>query len=170
MPGAIFSKSNISPKAAIAYVALGANLGDREANLREALKRLGQSAQIQIEQTSNMLENAAVGGPPDSPPFINMVAKIRTTLPPEELLDRLLEIEKQMGRKRRETWGPRPIDLDLIIYGDQILTSEKLTLPHPRMHERRFVLQPLAELAPDLVHPVLKRTIRDLLASFPVSS
>jgi 2-amino-4-hydroxy-6-hydroxymethyldihydropteridine diphosphokinase len=165
--GATSSKFDDPQKAVVAYIALGANLGDREANLREALQRLGESPQVQVERASSMLENAAVGGPPDSPAFINMVAMVFTTLTPEALLDRLLEIERQMGRERREKWGPRPIDLDLLLYGDQILKSERLTLPHPRMHERRFVLEPLAELAPNLVHPVLKRTVMELLASLP---
>src|SRR4051812_658970 len=122
-PGAKSSKADDPQKSVVAYIALGANLGDREANLREALQRLGQSPQIHVGRASRMLENPAVGGPPDSPPFMNMVVMIQTTLRPEELLDRLLEIERQMGRERREKWGPRPIDLDLLLYGDEIVKS-----------------------------------------------
>lgn len=151
-----------SSEPVLAYVALGANLGDRESNLRAALSLL-EEGDISIARVSSFIENPAVGGPPDSPPFVNAVAEVRTTLSPQRLLDRLLEIERQLGRQRREKWGPRSIDLDLILYGDRIIQTPTLTIPHPRMHERRFVLQPLAELAPHLVHPVLKQQIAQML-------
>src|SRR3982750_3612663 len=94
-----------------AFIALGANLGDREANIRRAVELLGETQGVAIEQTSSLIENPAVGGPEDSPPFLNGVAKIETTLDPRALLDRLLEIEKELGRERRDRWEPRPIDL-----------------------------------------------------------
>src|SRR5260221_5685239 len=128
--GAKSSKFDDSCKAVVAHIGLGANLGDRAENLNAALRRLNESPQIQMERTSSMYENPAVGGPPDSPPFINMVTIILTSLGPQELLVQMLEVELEMGRERREKWGPRPIDLDLLMYGDQIVKSEGLTLPH----------------------------------------
>ena len=147
----------------IAYIALGANIGDRVANIEQALVKLGAADGIRIVRTSSFLENPAVVGPPDSPPFLNAVAEVETTLPPTELLAHLLQIESGMGRRRREKWGPRIIDLDLILFGNQIIDAPNLTVPHPFMHQRRFVLQPLAELAPDLLHPKLARSIQSLL-------
>jgi 2-amino-4-hydroxy-6-hydroxymethyldihydropteridine diphosphokinase len=145
-----------------AYIALGANLGDRRANIDRALALLRASPGVTVMKISSLLENPAVGGPADSPPFLNAVAEIETTLPPRDLLARLLEIERQLGRERREKWDPRLIDLDLILYGDEILDDPDLKIPHPLMHTRRFVLDPLKEIAPGAVHPVLKQRIADL--------
>lgn len=147
----------------IAYVALGANVGDRAGNIRAATEALGRLAGLTVTRVSGNYETAAVGGPPDSPPFLNAAAEIRTTLAPREVLACLLAIEQRLGRIRRERWGPRTIDLDLLLYGDQVSHDEALTLPHPRMHERRFVLEPLAEIAADTIHPVLNQTIKALL-------
>jgi 2-amino-4-hydroxy-6-hydroxymethyldihydropteridine diphosphokinase len=116
-----------------------------------------------VIRTSRLIENPAVGGPPDSPAFLNGVAQVETTLMPRELLDRLLDIERSLGRERRQKWEPRPIDLDLILYEDQVIDTPDLQLPHPLMQERRFVLEPLAELAPELVHPVSELTVREML-------
>ena len=146
-----------------AYIALGANLGDREKNLRNALAILASSSGLKLTAASSFLENPAVGGPPDSPPFLNAVAELEAKRPAHEVLWRLLEIERALGRERREKWGPRTIDLDLLLYGDEVISTDDLTIPHPRLHERRFVLQPLAEIAPELIVPGLNRTIRDLL-------
>ncbi len=148
-----------------AYIALGANLGDRRANLESALAKLGASEGIAVTRISSFLENPAIGGPADSPPFLNAAAELQTTLSPHELLHRLLDIEQELGRQRREKWGPRLIDLDLIFYGDQIISEPHLHIPHPLMHERRFVLKPLAEIAPNFVHPVLGKTVKDFLTT-----
>ncbi len=148
---------------AIAYIALGANLGDRRANIEAAVERLRATDGVLVTKVSPPMENPAVGGPADSPPFLNAVAEIQTTLPPRELLDRLLQIEKDLGRTRREKWGPRAIDLDLILYGDQIIAERDLHVPHPLMHERRFVLEPLAQIAPHALHPERKRTAAQML-------
>ena len=150
-----------------AYIALGSNLGDRSQNLRRALDRLGATPGIELIRVSAFLENPAVGGPEASPPFINAVAEVRTTLPAEHLLEILLSIEKHFGRVRRDKWEPRIIDLDVILYGRQIIESDTLTIPHPLMHQRRFVLQPLAEIAPGVVHPQWGLTIQTLLDQLP---
>jgi 2-amino-4-hydroxy-6-hydroxymethyldihydropteridine diphosphokinase len=147
----------------IAYVALGANLGDRMSHIRAAVAAMKYAPGIRFVKRSSLIENPAVGGPPDSPDFLNAVAEIETTLTPHELLKRFLEIERSLGRERREKWAPRPIDLDLILYGDQVIDTPDLKVPHPLMHERRFVLEPLVEIAPNVVHPVLHRTARQLL-------
>ena len=148
-----------------AYIALGANLGDRAASLHRALELLKQSPGIEVILQSSFIENPAVGGPANSPAFLNGAAEIRTTLSARALLDRLLDVEKQLGRVRSQKWSPRTIDLDLLLYGSQIINEPGLTVPHPLMHQRRFVLEPLSEIAPNVVHPVFNRTITDLLKS-----
>lgn len=147
----------------IAYIALGANLGDRAANIASAVERLRVVRGIRVRTISSLLENPAVGGPPDAPPFLNGVAELETILSPRELLQTLLEVERDLGRQRHRKWDPRTIDLDLLLYGDQIIDEPELTVPHPRMHERQFVLIPLAEIAPDEVHPVQRRKFAKLL-------
>ena len=147
-----------------AYVALGANLGDRARTIGLALDELRAHSKIELRQVSSLLENPAVGGPPDSPPFLNGVAEIATSLSPRELLNVLLEIEHGLGRQRHRKWDPRTIDLDLLLYGDRVMDEPNLTVPHPRMVEREFVLKPLSEIAPELVIPGEQRTIAQLLA------
>jgi 2-amino-4-hydroxy-6-hydroxymethyldihydropteridine diphosphokinase len=146
-----------------AFIGLGANVGERETNIRAAVDKLGATDGVRVVSVSSLLENPAVGMGEDAQLFLNGVAEIETTLGSHALLNRLLEIERELGRERREKWAPRPIDLDLLLYGDQIISSDELLVPHPLMHERRFVLQPLAEIAPQVVHPTLQMTIAGLL-------
>ena len=140
-----------------AYVGVGANLGDREATIRAALAALpGVVAVSELRETTPV-------GVVDQPPFLNGAAALETELSPRELLDALLEVERRLGRERRERWGPRTIDLDLLLHGDDVVDEPGLTVPHPRLHERRFALEPLLDLDPDLVVPGRGRVI-DLLA------
>jgi 2-amino-4-hydroxy-6-hydroxymethyldihydropteridine diphosphokinase len=143
------------------FVGLGSNLGDRERNLREAVERLRK---IGVVRLSTLRDTDPVGVA-DQPNFLNAVAELSSELPARELLDRLLEIERELGRDRgkEERWGPRTIDLDLLLYGDQVIDEPGLTVPHPHLAERRFVLEPLHELAPELFLPDGRR-IKDLLA------
>ena len=145
------------------YVGMGSNLGDRAGYLLLALRGMLDSG-LDVIRVSSIYETAPVGNQ-DQPPFLNMVAELGgSTLPaPEPLLTRLLRIEYSLGRTRETPQGPRTIDLDLLIVKDERSSTDFLTLPHPRLHLRRFVLVPLNELVPHLVHPVLKKTIHELL-------
>lgn len=147
----------------VAFVGLGSNLGDRKSHIMTALSLLCETDGVRVLQTSSLMENPAVGGPSDSPAFLNAVTKIETTLGSHDLLRRLMEIEQALGRTRRAKWEPRVIDLDIVLYGDQIISSDTLVVPHPLMHERRFVLTPLCEIDGEVVHPVLQMTARGLL-------
>jgi 2-amino-4-hydroxy-6-hydroxymethyldihydropteridine diphosphokinase len=135
----------------VAYIGLGSNLGDREGNLREALALLAELGEV---RASSFRETEPVGVT-DQPRFLNAAAEVSTDLPAHDLLDALLAIERDLGRdrSREERWGPRTLDLDLLLYGDDVIDEQGLTVPHPRLAERRFVLEPLHELAPDLVLP-----------------
>ena len=149
---------------ATVYLALGSNLGDREINLRTALGRL--SAFVQITLRSSIYETEPVGVR-EQPWFLNMVIGGTTTLSPVDLLRLAKKIENEMGRAEGIRFGPRPIDIDILFYDRLIELSPALTIPHPRLHERAFVLTPLAEIAPNFVHPRLRVRVRDLLASLP---
>jgi len=143
------------------FVALGANLGRRRLFLRRGLDAIAGLPQTRVIRRSSIYETEPEGA--SSNPFLNMVAEIETTLPPLELLHALLEIEAKLGRNRRRTWPDRTLDLDIVLWQDRCIDHDELIVPHPRMHERLFVLQPLAELAPESVHPKLKRSISALL-------
>jgi 2-amino-4-hydroxy-6-hydroxymethyldihydropteridine diphosphokinase len=145
------------------YVGLGSNLGDRAGYLLLAVRGM-LDAGLVVTRLSSIYETEPVDVI-DQPAFLNMVAELRVHIfSPEQTLARLLRIEYALGRRRDTVRGPRTVDLDLLVYGDETRATEFLQLPHPRLHERRFVLTPLAELAPELLHPTLKRSVRQLLA------
>jgi len=146
-----------------AYVALGSNLGNRLENMKQAVIRLNIMRSTKLAGLSSVYETAPVGGPRQSF-FLNACAALDTELSPTLLLKAMLEIEKELGRVRSTHWGPRTIDLDLLIYENIIMNSPLLELPHPRMTERNFVLVPLAELNRDLIIPGIKRTVNELVS------
>jgi 2-amino-4-hydroxy-6-hydroxymethyldihydropteridine diphosphokinase len=146
-----------------AYVGLGANLGDREETLRQAVTLLAAAEGVDVLAVSELRETDPVGVV-DQPRFLNGAASVDTALSARELLDTLLAIERSLGRKRGERWGPRAIDLDLLLYGDDVVDEPGLRVPHPRLHERRFALEPIAELDPELVIPG-RGSVLDALAA-----
>ena len=152
----------------LVYLSLGSNLGDREKYLREAIFRLRELGVIR--QVSVFYETQPVEVDREQPWFLNCALAIETELMPLELLSRMLALEQSMGRVRTKPKGPRTIDIDILLFGNDVLDTPELTVPHPAMHQRRFVLEPLAEIAPDAMHPVLKRTARELFDSLPADS
>ncbi len=143
------------------YLGMGSNVGDREEYIEQAVFLLGKVKGIEIVKRSTNHENEAIGGG-EQPSFINAAVQIKTALTPHELIDKIHEIETALGREREVEWGPRTIDIDILLYGEQILSDDKLQIPHPQMHERLFVLLPLKEIAPKAIHPILEKTIEDL--------
>jgi 2-amino-4-hydroxy-6-hydroxymethyldihydropteridine diphosphokinase len=150
----------------IVYLALGTNLGDRRANLQAALEALPPS--VVVRRASPVYETPP-WGMTDQPAFLNMVVEAETEQSPEELLAHLKHLETILGRTPSVRYGPRLIDMDILFYEDRVIDSPGLTIPHPSLHERAFVLVPLADLAPDLIHPLLGKTIRDLLTGVDAS-
>lgn len=155
------------PETALVYLGLGSNLGNRRAFLRGAKRDFCAHPETTLERASGLYETKAQGGPASSPDYLNAVLSVRTTLDPHQLLNLCLEIEKDYGRKRFGRWQPRTLDIDLLLYEDRILSEEKLELPHPRLHERGFVLIPLAEIAPQMLHPQNHATMADLARQCP---
>ncbi|HET9438228.1 MAG TPA: 2-amino-4-hydroxy-6-hydroxymethyldihydropteridine diphosphokinase [Gaiellaceae bacterium] len=146
-----------------AYVGLGANVGPREVTLLRAVDLLAEAEGVRMVGVSQLRETEPVGVV-DQPPFLNGVVAVDTSLSPHDLLALLLAVERELGRVRGERWGPRTIDLDLLVYGDEVVDEPGLRVPHPRLSERRFALEPLAELAPGLEVPGLGR-VEDALAA-----
>ena len=162
----------------IAYISIGSNLGDRPEYIREAIGKIRQSKDIEICKASSVYETEPVeyrvkdhgSGLNEQHWFLNMVLELKTAIAPLNLLELLLSIENQMGRERYQRWGPRNIDLDILLYDDLVINSDKLTLPHPRMHQRRFVLVPLAEIASEVVLPYWKKSVEKLLEELSTGS
>jgi 2-amino-4-hydroxy-6-hydroxymethyldihydropteridine diphosphokinase len=150
----------------VAYVGVGSNLGDKALNCRRAIDRMNQLPTCHVQALSGLFRTEPQGVT-DQDEFINCVIQLTTTLSPFQLLEALLIIEHTMGRRRKKRWDARIIDLDILLFGQQIIRSHDLIIPHPLLHKRRFVLRPLAQLAPDLVHPVLNVPIRELLSKVP---
>lgn len=153
---------------AVAYLGLGSNLGNRLAFLRGGRDSLTSRFDITLLRASGVYETEAVGGPPDNPAFLNAVLEIETPLEPRALLAACLAVEDEFGRTRPMEWAPRTLDIDLLLYGDLVISEPDLRIPHPRLHERAFVLAPLGELAPDLIHPDFHATIRALATALPL--
>jgi 2-amino-4-hydroxy-6-hydroxymethyldihydropteridine diphosphokinase len=148
----------------LVYLSLGSNVGDRATNLNTAiehLRALGEVAAVSSFYETEPVEFAA------QPWFLNCVVKLDTEKMPKQLLSGVLAIEKEIGRKREKKKGPRSIDIDILLFGNSIIDTKGLTVPHPAMHERRFVLEPLGEIAPEVRHPVFKRTARELRDALP---
>jgi 2-amino-4-hydroxy-6-hydroxymethyldihydropteridine diphosphokinase len=147
-----------------AYLGFGSNLGDSLTTLRQARQRLHAMPDIRVTATSALYRTPPVGGPPDQPDYLNTALEIVTTLKPLELLQRCQTIEEKFGRRRSVRWDARTLDIDLLLYADRVIDSATLQIPHPRMLDRGFVLQPLCDLAADLIHPEQRCSLASLLA------
>ena len=152
----------------LVYLSLGSNLGNREKYLREAILRLRDLGIVRQVSAFYQTQPVDVGG--DQPWFLNCALAMETELDPVAFLSRMLGVEQSMGRVRTEPKGPRTIDIDILFFGNDVLDTPELTIPHPAMHQRRFVLQPMAEIAPAFIHPVLKHTVQELLDTLPADS
>jgi len=150
-------------KLTTAYIGLGSNLGDREKYIKSALKLLKANEHLEVARISDIIETDPLGSA-DQPKYLNAVAEIKTSLSEEDLHKTLIGIESSLGRTRREKWSPRTIDLDLLLFGDHVINGPDLTVPHPQMHLRWFVLKGLCQLNGDLIHPVIKESVKELAA------
>ena len=150
--------------AKVAYIGLGSNLGDRVGHIEAAIKQISEHPDCQVLETAPLYETEPLGNESGGW-FLNSVICVETILPPRELLELLFEIESSMGRRRDSHWAPRTIDLDILFYDQLTVNEGGLTIPHPQLHIRRFVLEPLAQIAPSLIHPVFKQNIYTLLAN-----
>jgi 2-amino-4-hydroxy-6-hydroxymethyldihydropteridine diphosphokinase len=148
----------------LVYLSLGSNVGDREAQLRQAQAQLGATGRVLA--VSSFYETEPVEFT-QQPWFVNCALALETSRTPQQLMSEILTIEQDMGRRRGQKKGPRSIDIDILLFGDQIIDSNELTIPHPAMHQRRFVLEPLAEIALEIQHPELRKTIRELRDALP---
>jgi 2-amino-4-hydroxy-6-hydroxymethyldihydropteridine diphosphokinase len=162
--GKASKKKSVRKGKVTAYLGLGSNVGDREEYIEQALFLLDKNPNVEMLKHSTSIETEAEGGG-DQPPFINAAVGIRTKLDPYKLLELCQEIEATLGREREIEWGPRTIDIDILLYGDEIISDDKLSIPHPLMHERLFVLKPLREIAPQVMHPILEKSIAALYDS-----
>ena len=156
-----------SGKEVTAYIGIGSNIGDRAARLNSSIELLSKKEGIEVTSVSSFYNTAPVGYL-EQPDFLNAVVEIKTVLPATELLNICGLIEKELKRERVIRWGPRTIDMDILLYGNQIINEEHLNIPHPRMHERAFVLEPLNEINPSAIHPVFKKTVRELYEALVV--
>jgi len=154
-------KFSAIPQKTICYLGLGSNLGDREQFITHALEILKKNPEITIIKTSSIIETEPYGKTAQ-PQFLNCAVEISTSLKPSELLKICLETENILGRRRKEKWGARKIDLDILFYGDEIINSKDLKIPHPDLQNRAFVLQSLVEICPNYVHPILKKDMNTL--------
>ena len=147
------------------YLLIGGNVGNRLENMEKAAELIGAKAG-EISKRSTMYETEA-WGKSDQPAFLNQVLRVQTDLEPQALLETILGIEQEMGRMRQEKYGPRTVDIDILLYNDMVLESDELSIPHPQLHMRRFALTPLAEIAASVIHPTLKKSIDELLLECP---
>ena len=148
----------------VVYLSLGSNVGNREANLRSAIDRLAELGEVIA--VSSFYETEPVDFTAQ-PWFVNCAVALRTEMMPKVFLSKMLAIEQQMGRRRGQPKGPRPIDIDILLFGSSVIHAPQLDVPHVAMHQRRFVLEPLAEIAPEARHPVFKHTVREMLQALP---
>jgi len=149
---------------AVVYIALGGNLGDTRRIFEQAVAALNDLPEFKLIKTSGLYETTPVGGPTHQPKYLNAVIAAESEMPPQELLQTMQQVEKDRGRRPSGRWQPRTLDLDLLFYDRLIIVEEQLQIPHLRLHQRRFVLEPLAEIAPELIHPSFEKTVSELLS------